>query len=265
MFKKTSAIVHDLLLGMNILKFSEISFIERSIRFKIPQVKKKALLKSPITLRLLSNDLQYNERAATAAKSTETSRIPAEEMNMTTNEKAAILDQRGLHEANNVACRSNQTDPSRMIGHHYTTAELSGGINDIVTSNDIVNNANSSMSKSNDNLSMLNNLSKNNDSFSMSNNANSNSNKLVDDINNNDVKNENDDPKKLDIDLNEVITVPSNSVLISSVSINKKVNKGVNVLLMFNVFKKCVVTLTILTCAHTDCVTLQLANLPMMM
>ena len=30
-FRKTSAIVHDLLIGMNILKFSEINFIERKV------------------------------------------------------------------------------------------------------------------------------------------------------------------------------------------------------------------------------------------
>ena len=74
---------------------------------------------------------------------------------------------------------------------------------------------------------MLNNLSKNNDNFLMFNNANSNLNNLT-----NDVNNEDDDPKKLDIHLNEVITVPNNSVLITSVSINRKVNNGVNVLLM---------------------------------
>ena len=44
-FKKNKAIVHDLLIGMYILKFSEKSLVERIIRFshaKTPQNKKKA-------------------------------------------------------------------------------------------------------------------------------------------------------------------------------------------------------------------------------
>ena len=113
----------------------------------MPQVKKKALLKSPITLRLLSYELQYNERAAIAATVAETLRIPAEQMNSTTEEKAAILDQRELPEAYDGTSRSNQTDPPRMISHHSRTVELSGGINANVPScvNVSKNNANSSM------------------------------------------------------------------------------------------------------------------------
>ena len=47
-FRKNKTIVHDLLIGMTILKFFEISFVERNIRFRTPQVKKKAPLKSQL-------------------------------------------------------------------------------------------------------------------------------------------------------------------------------------------------------------------------
>ena len=90
----------------------------------------------------------------------------------------------------------------------------------------------------------------------MSNNLNSNSSKLANDLNNKD-----DASKNLDIHVNELIIVPGNTVLLTSVSINRKVNNGVNVSLMSNVLKKCVVSPTIFTCAHNNCVTLQLADL----
>ena len=50
-------------------------------------------------------------------------------------------------------------------------------------------------------------------------------------------------------------------MLLTSVSVNKKIDNGVNVLLMFNVLKKCIVTPTVLTRVHNNYVTLQLANL----
>ena len=37
-FRKTSAIVHDLLIGMNMLNFSEINFIERKSSFNSPLI-----------------------------------------------------------------------------------------------------------------------------------------------------------------------------------------------------------------------------------
>ena len=86
-FKKTSAIVHDLLIGMNLLKFSDINFIKGKVKFRIPQVEKKeslSLKNSSVTMRLLSNELQYNEATATA-KVVETSR----KVNVTTKEEAA--------------------------------------------------------------------------------------------------------------------------------------------------------------------------------
>ena len=132
-FKKTSAIVHDLLIGMNLLKFSDINFIKGKVKFRIPQVEKKRVLpsltNSSVTMRLLSNELQYNEATATA-KVVETSR----KVNVTTKEEAATYDQRLLSEPTNVNCRSSKTDSSRMTDHHSTTVDLYGGINDIVSS-----------------------------------------------------------------------------------------------------------------------------------
>ena len=69
----------------------------------------------------------------------------------------------------------------------------------------------------------------------------------------------------LSVHLNEVLKIPGNTGLLTSVSVNKKVDNGVNVLMMSNVLKKCIVTPTVLTRVHNNCVTLQLANLSDMM
>ena len=165
----------------------------------------------------------------------------------------------------------------------YTT--VTSNVN--ASSNNARSSMSNNMSKVNDKLLMLNNTSENNDNVSMYNNVKSKVNNKDDDpkkfvdVNNKDddpkefdkVKSKDCDPeklvddvkddypKKLNIHLNEILTIPSNSVLITSVSINRKVDNGVNVLLMTNVLKKCVVTPTILTNVHNNCVTLQLANL----
>ena len=58
----------------------------------------------------------------------------------------------------------------------------------------------------------------------------------------------------------EILTVPGNTVLLTSVSINKKVDNGINPLLVSNVLRKCTVSPTVLTRVHNNCVPLQLEN-----
>ena len=51
--------------------------------------------------------------------------------------------------------------------------------------------------------------------------------------------------------------------MLTSVSVNKRVDNGVNVLMISNVLRECIVTIissTVLTRVHNDCITLQLAN-----
>ena len=43
------------------------------------------------------------------------------------------------------------------------------------------------------------------------------------------------DSNNMSVHLNEILTVPENTVLLTSVSVNKKVDNGVNVLLISNV------------------------------
>ena len=63
------------------------------------------------------------------------------------------------------------------------------------------------------------------------------------------------DSNNLSVHLNEIISVPGKTVFLTSVSVNKKVDNDVNVSLMPNVLKKCIVTSTVLTRVHTNCVT----------
>ena len=77
-FKKTRAIVHDLLIGMNILRFAELSFVKKEISFNhaiISRDWRKARPDNSIALRLLSNKIFYDEKAS-ANLSTKATDVP---------------------------------------------------------------------------------------------------------------------------------------------------------------------------------------------
>ena len=66
-FKKTSAIVHDLLIGMNILRFAELSFVKKEISLNHAIITgdwRKARPANSIALSLLSNVIFYGEKAS---------------------------------------------------------------------------------------------------------------------------------------------------------------------------------------------------------
>ena len=252
-FKKTSSIAHHILIGMNILKHAILDFVTKNICFtKIDNSNKWKVDKVHdfVTLELASNKINYHDD-----KSQKITRIAATAAEAKTAVAAItartdiMVNAREVHNNEPKAALRRNKPPTASCSE-ATSASLSkdseparSQLSVVKTKQDIIEHPLEVQDSAIESVK-LSNLPKIN------------------------VQNE---PVKFDVDslsdntfnvhLNRWLTIPSNTVILTTVEINKCIKNGSDILLLNNVIKKSVVVASALANVQDNKIKLQLANL----
>ena len=220
-FRKNEAIAHDLLIGMNILKFATLDFVNKKIYFSHANHNNShcsSCANDWLTLRVQTCQIHY---PTSASKST-----PVRLLN--TNEQHEVSP---ATTASQPETSYDVTTVNSPLPPAAATQTRSGDITDVVENSD--NNDQSS-------IESIKLYDVNNDVNCISYSVEDNS---------------------VNVHLNQNLNIPSNTLMTISVEVNKRIKDNTDLLIYPNVIKKSVVLASVLTHTKSSNVTIQLANL----
>ena len=254
-FRKNEAIAHDLLIGMNILKFATLDFVNKKIHFSHANhnsTPSNNCTHDWLTLRVQTCQIHY---PSSASKSTPVRLLHITDPHEVNPAAAAAHSETGY----DVTTVNSQPAPAPA------TKIGSGDITDVIENSDIADAVeNRDITGVLEDSNVI-DVTENSDVIveTSDNNAQSSNEsiKLYDVNNDVNCTSYSVEDNSVNVHLNQNLNIPSNTLMTISVEVNKKIKDNADLLIYPNVIKKSVVLASVLTHTKSSNVTIQLANL----